>query len=228
MQSRQLNEGRPGPNYFLAETAKKAFIGALKDPTGWSLVLSNLAAIFFAFTQNWSIAIILWTYWLQSIIIGFFNFFKILSLKEFSVDGFQINNKNVDAGEKTKITTALLFVLHYGIFHFFYAVFLLSELTASVNAQEIEFILVAGAVFFTNHLFSFGYYFSKPKPKQNIGTVMFFPFARIIPMHLTIILGAVFIWFGMEKITIAIFMLLKMLADLLMHEIEHLKQQGGG
>jgi hypothetical protein len=50
----------------------------------------------------------------------------------------------------------------------------------------------------------------------NIGTLMFLPYARIIPMHLTIVLalplGGGALWF---------FVLLKTAADVIMHKVEH-------
>ena len=46
-----------------------------------------------------------------------------------------------------------------------------------------------------------------------------FPYARIIPMHLTILLGSYFV--GGAEGTLIIFLALKTLADVLMHMIEH-------
>jgi hypothetical protein len=53
------------------------------------------------------------------------------------------------------------------------------------------------------------------KKKPNLGTMMFYPYLRIIPMHLAIILGAAF-----PLGALPFFMLLKTGADLGMHEIE--------
>ena len=55
----------------------------------------------------------------------------------------------------------------------------------------------------------------------NIGTVMFFPYLRIIPMHLTIIFGGMFA--KESTIVLLIFLGLKTFADVLMHVIEHSK-----
>jgi len=45
---------------------------------------------------------------------------------------------------------------------------------------------------------------------------MFFPYARIIPMHLTIIFGML-----LGKGAIVLFLTLKTLADMIMHVLEH-------
>jgi hypothetical protein len=58
-------------------------------------VFSNLLVIVFAVVDNLSAREVLWMYWFQSVIIGIFNFIKILSLKEFSTEGFKQGNKPV-------------------------------------------------------------------------------------------------------------------------------------
>src|SRR5438132_766929 len=53
--------------------------------------------------------------------------------------------------------------------------------------------------------------------QPNIGGVMFLPYLRILPMHLTIILGVAAGYTG----GVMLFAGLKMLADVLMHWIEY-------
>ena len=55
--------------------------------------------------------------------------------------------------------------------------------------------------------------------KPHIGTMMLFPYARIIPMHLIILIGG---FFATESpALLVIFLTLKLYADLFMHAIEH-------
>ena len=68
----------------------------LMDPTLFSLILSNLITIGFALALNLDIMTILWVYWSQSVIIGLFNFFRILSLKNFSSRGLKVNGRGVE------------------------------------------------------------------------------------------------------------------------------------
>lgn len=44
---------------------------------------------------------------------------------------------------------------------------------------------------------------------------MFYPYARIIPMHLTIIFGPAF------NLSLPLFLLLKTIADVIMHSVEY-------
>jgi len=55
----------------------------------------------------------------------------------------------------------------------------------------------------------------------NIGTMMFFPYLRIIPMHLTIIFGSDYA--KGSSGALILFLVLKTIADLIMHMIEHAK-----
>lgn len=58
---------------------------------------------------------------------------------------------------------------------------------------------------------------------------MLFPYARIIPMHLTIMFGGVLASVGnFSHIVLLFFMLLKTIADLAMHSLEHAEQQQAG
>ena len=91
----------------------------------------------------------------------------------------------------------------------------ITEVTGGVGAGDWKYILFAALIFFLNHCFS--YIYNKPRDTelQNISKLMFYPYLRIIPMHLTIIIG-VFTSGGL-----LIFLILKMMADGIMHVFEH-------
>ena len=193
------------------------------------LIISNIITIILAITQHWNLISIMWIFWVQSIIIGVFNFIRILTLKEFSTENFKINNHPVDPTKSTKKFTAFFFLAHYGFFHLAYMLFLLSnnaELNGvpvaynlSLNLSEIIGIIIMGMIFFGNHLFSFIYNYEKDSKKvRNIGTIMFFPYARILPMHLAIVFGLFLI---NDSRSILIFLILKTIADIVMHQVEH-------
>lgn len=180
-----------------------------------SLLFSNIIIIILAIAQQWEVSTVLWVYWMQSIIIGFFQFLRILSLKKFSTENFKINNKPVPPTIQTKIFTAFFFLFHYGFFHFIYSIFLFNFFTN--NSLDLGFIFMGGLIFFINHAFSFYQHRIIDEQKtQNIGTLMFSPYARIIPMHLIIIFGAI-----LGQSTLIIFLLLKTLLDLICHIVKH-------
>jgi len=68
------------------------------------LLFSNVIVIILALVQHWSIGELLWIYWWQNVIIGFFNWRRILTLKSFSTMGFKIDGNQSEASpQNTKI-----------------------------------------------------------------------------------------------------------------------------
>ncbi len=188
----------------------------LTDPSAISLLFSNILVIILAIVQGWEVSTVLWVYWMQSLIIGFFQFLRILSLKKFSTENFTINNQPVQPTVTTKIFTAFFFAFHYGFFHFIYAIFLFNFFRSS-QSLDLSFIFIGGFIFFLNHLYSF--YHNRiidGQKTQNIGILMFAPYARIIPMHLIIIFGTI-----LGQSTLVVFLLLKTIVDLVLHNIKH-------
>lgn len=180
-----------------------------------SLLGSNLLVIILAIIQKWDTSTVLWVYWIQSIIIGFFQFLRILSLKKFFTENFKINGQLALPTNNTKVFTAFFFLFHYGFFHFIYAIFLFNFFTN--QPLDFTYIFSGGLIFFLNHLFSFYHNRVMDQQKtQNIGTLMFTPYARIVPMHLIIVFGAI-----LGQSALIIFLLLKTLADLVMHNFKH-------
>ena len=167
----------------------------------------------------------MWIYWFQSVIIGLFNFIRILQLKEFSTKGLTINGQSTKPIPVIKTFYAFFFLVHYGIFHFAYFLFLLAGTFTKAygnapNIIEFKYIFLTAFLFFINHLFSYFYNREKDAKKQDIGLLMFYPYVRIIPMHLTIIFGSIL------GVGLLFFLMLKTLADGLMHIIEHAPTRG--
>ncbi len=196
------------------------------DMSLWSLVFSNIVTIFFAVTESWNLLAIVWVYWFQSMIIGLFNFIRILQLKEFSTEGFKINGEPTEPTQGTKIFTSFFFLFHYGCFHLGYLVFLMSgnltkNYTSSLSNVEFKYVYLSALLFFINHFYSYIYNRTKDTKKQNIGSLMFYPYLRIIPIHFTMVFGATYIN------SLPLFLFLKTAADATMHIVEHNILRGG-
>ncbi|MBI2315165.1 hypothetical protein HYU93_03890 [Candidatus Daviesbacteria bacterium] len=187
----------------------------LSGSSAISLLFSNIIVIILAVVQKWDVSTVLRVYWMQSIIIGFFQFFRILSLRNFSTENLKINNQPAPSTFQTKIYIAFFFIFHYGFFHFIYAIFLFNFFTN--QALDLNYLFLGGSIFFLNHSFSF--YQNRIIDKQqtqNIGQLMFAPYARIIPTHLIIVFGAI-----LGQSALIIFLFLKTLVDLIMHTLKH-------
>lgn len=206
------------------------FSQALGKVSTWALTISNLSIIFFAVYENLGILEVLWIYWIQSVIIGVINFIKILSLKDFSTEGFKQGNKEVPVTAAAKISTAIFFLFHYGFFHVVYAIFLRSGLPMffGSKAQPLssKFFIYASLIFLINYTIEFIYYIKEREPKPDLGAMMFAPYPRIIPMHLTIIfagfvgVGAGFFSLDSSLAIIIFFTLIKTGVDIISHNTD--------
>jgi hypothetical protein len=183
------------------------------------LLLTNLLTIALAVYQHWDVFVVMWVYWGQSVIIGYFSFRRILDLKKFSTAGFMINDQPVKPTPQTQRQVAVFFALHYGIFHLVYLGFLGADAKVAGGFPVFN-VLVCIGVFYLNHWFSYRYNREQEQDRvPNIGNIMFFPYIRIIPMHLMIIAGFTFL--GSSTRALIIFLLMKTTADVAMHIIEH-------
>ena len=164
-----------------------------KSLSVWSLLTSNLLIALFTIIEKQSVLNILWIYWFQSVIIGVFNFFKIITLKDYTVDGMKMNGKPLTKSKSAKIGVAVFFLFHYGFFHLVYAVFLSAFIligAISKGGIDVTFILLTSMIFFIHYLVEFIFTFRQEQlTVHSLPKLMFVPYKRIIPMHLTIILS---------------------------------------
>ncbi|MFZ6015313.1 MAG: DUF6498-containing protein [Patescibacteria group bacterium] len=209
---------------------KKVFYA---DRSFWILIFVNIGTAYFAVINNWSLIVLIWIYWFQSVSIGIVNFIRIFQLKDFSTEGFRMGRSQVAPIQAMKYFIAFFFLIHYGISHAVYFMFLIigsfsesSWLATSLGASssyklgldlgDVKYILLTGVVFFANHIYSYFYNKSTDTKKPNIGHLMFYPYARIFPMHIIILAG------GLTGVaTLPLFLGLKIVADMVMHVIEH-------
>ncbi|HIH33340.1 MAG TPA: hypothetical protein HA227_03735 [Candidatus Diapherotrites archaeon] len=215
-----IREGTDSLVGFLSNPKREAVLrkAVLKDPTVIFLILSNILTAAFAIWLNWSVAAIVWTYWIQSVIIGFFYFFKILQAKTAQDPRFIY--------QPPVYFVALFFAFHYGFFHLIYAG-LLSGVFGSFGSllSSLPIIAVPSVIFFISHLFSFLYYLNKPKVQKTARQLMFEPYVRILPMHLTVMFVGFLMFFSFGSfLMLVIFIFLKTIADVFMHAVEHTEQ----
>lgn len=155
----------------------------LTDPSFYGILALNIYFIFEFQHDRGQYDTIIWLYWTQSIIIGFFTFLEISTTSRFSSDEVKVK----DTLSKQGCGTGGFFVIHYGFFHLVYFVFLASEPGFSnldVNFYKIAILAVfmSQLVFFVQHKFSY-----RENP-PSLGKMFIQPYIRIIPMHLTILL----------------------------------------
>jgi hypothetical protein len=183
-----------------------------------ALIAANVFTLVLAWAQEWPLGVLLWPYWVQSVIIGVFNYRRIMALREFSTEGFRINRRSVPPNEQTKRTTARFFALHYGLFHAAYVLFL--ALLSRISALDWLWVGAASIVFLLNHWQSFARFREADRQgRPNIGTLMFLPYLRVVPMHLMVIIGIGAM--GSGALALLLSGVPKTAADCAMHIAEH-------
>jgi hypothetical protein len=188
-----------------------------QDRSVLALLAANVAALAIAWALKMSLRDLMLVYWIQSVIIGVTSCIRILRLERFDTDGFRINNQAVEETPATKRRVAAFFALHYGFFHLVYLIFIAAP-GAPGKLGSLGAYLLCAAVFAINHGYSMRHNLARDAGgRPNIGTLMFLPYARIVPMHATILFGGLFAG------TPAFFLFgcLKTLADVVMHVVEH-------
>jgi flagellar biosynthesis protein FlhB len=192
----------------------------LRDTSMWTLLASNMIINIWAVFEKWPLSMIMCVYWFQSVIIGIFWSVKIFRLREFSTKDFHLNNLPLKPTAATNIRIGVFFLLHYNFFHFVYAIFLIKIL----GARPSGVVPLAAGIFFLNQVFSFWHNREEDEGKKpNLGKIMSYPYARIIPMHITVIVAGIL---QDKEITIegtlmlVLFLALKTVADVGMYVVQ--------
>ena len=170
------------------------------------LLASNIYCIWYFNSHSNGFVTVVWIYWLQSVIIGFFNFVDLLTIKNYDAGDTTINGKPLT--EKSKGCLPWFFAVHFGIFHIVYMIFIAVYLGINVDKR---FFLIGVAAFLLESLSSFiRRKNAEQQIKFDIGSIFFLPYLRVIPMHL-MIMGSVFLSVQPSLI----FLVLKTIADIL-------------
>ncbi|MDI6719587.1 MAG: DUF6498-containing protein [Methanomicrobiales archaeon] len=114
------------------------------DASTAALIVTNIGVLALALYQQGEIGTVLWINWSQSVIIGFFQFFKILSLRQFTTDGMTSNGMPVAPTRQSLRSLAGFFAVHYyGFFHLGYMAFLWTEVPLTADVAPL--VLPGGA-----------------------------------------------------------------------------------
>ena len=170
--------------------------------------------------------LLLLPYWVQSVVIGWYSGRRILALERFSTEG--TSGFTGDSDTEVKSNTVHFFALHYGIFHFGYLFFMVlgvsigklpgGMVVPEITQDDLLWVALVSLVFVLTHRASFLRNLEHDRQgRPNIGTLMFLPYARVIPMHFTFIFGLGMGYTG----AVMLFGILKTLADVGMHWVEH-------
>jgi hypothetical protein len=186
----------------------------LRDPAIWALTIFNVILILQYQHDVKEYTTIVWLYWCQSVLLGFFTFIDLLTIRPENVlaENMRINNKPATP-EQMKGCLPWFFLVHYGGFHLGYMIFLFIDFhITDINFQTFKFSLLALVISYTFYFIQYKMRYSKVK--RSISMLFFTPYLRIVPMHLTILLPKFLHW--QPALT---FLVLKMAMDIIGHLI---------
>lgn len=176
------------------------------------LVAANLVPLAGVSVFGWSVGNIILLYWIETLIIGVLNVPKMWACKG-------------ETGAKVFLTP--FFIFHYGFFCFGHWSFLSDIMGMKSAAENFSWgdpIIWATISLLVSHLFSMAVNFFGKKEYLNrdVSAQMFFPYGRIVIMHMVIIFSGMFVMMLGEPIAALIFLIaLKTIFDIGAHTIEH-------
>jgi len=175
------------------------------------LIATNLMVIGIALVQQWNALEVIFVYWGQSVVLGAVNILRILTLKTAE-----------EESEKSRIAIAAFFTVHYGLSHFVYLKFILFFAKIMKTNLNLEPVFYAIILFLINHLYSFIKNKKEDeKARGDFGKIIYYPYKRVSPMHLTLMLFIFVQFLFSNSGVLLVFMLLKTLADAKAHLSEH-------
>jgi hypothetical protein len=181
------------------------------------LILSNIIILVLAVAFSWSVYLVILAFIMQNIVIGFFSAVRILrtgkNILEYKTFSSNILNKIKIMGSAIILTA--VFIIFYGGINWLYLVFTIDN----INPLNWAMFLIPIAIFIVPHLISYREKSKRVNEEYNLRKVekyMYIPFFRVIPMTLVMFLATLF---AESTILLAVFIILKTLADLGMHSI---------
>ena len=191
------------------------------------LSIANLFPIYGVLFLGWEVFIILFLFWMENLIIGFFNILRML-----------VVSPENPIKWLAKLFLIPFFTFHYGMFtmiHGLFVIFLFGGENIKSGLPDVNLIMhiitkyhltFAALALFLSHGFSFLYnYIGKFEyQKVSLQQLMGKPYARIVVLHLVIIFGG-FLLMALKSPLAGLLLLvvLKIIFDLRSHIREHAK-----
>jgi hypothetical protein len=200
-------------------------------PSVLILILANLVPIYGIVLFQWQVFPILFLFWLENVIIGVFNVFKMLMVAQ------------SNGGTWAKKTGAILFFcFHYGMFTLVHGVFVFvifgfgapfggvpdgAVVTRSFFDYHIEWAIL-GLLLSHGISFLFNYVRNREYEQYTLDQLMGQPYERVVLLHMTIIGGGFLlsIWHS-PAVGLFVLLFIKIFMDVRSHLRQHPKLSKG-
>lgn len=204
-------------NYFTRDESPRSSI--------ISLVIVNLFPVYGILFWGWEIFPIMFLFWSENVVVGFFNIMRMLACRP-----------EEGAGWLAKAFLVPFFTFHYGMFTAGHGVFVIAIfgqgliektgpnpqlLLSIISNHNLDIALLA---LFISHGFSFyvNYIRKGEYRTMSLQDLMMRPYKRIVVLHITLIAGGFLVMILRSPLYgLLLFILLKTSVDLMAHHREH-------
>ncbi|NIS09510.1 MAG: hypothetical protein GWO07_12265 [Candidatus Dadabacteria bacterium] len=209
-------------------------IAGIKNITALALILANLVPLVGISFFNWQLKPLIFLYWSENLIIGFYNIIKLASIR--------VRKPTMHL---KKLITIPIFIFHFGAFcigHFVLLLALFGSIEEnslsiadwpyySIFFEHLEqffkdsdllsnYLIIPFACLFLSHGISTLYnFFFKGEYKDSISIhLMLEPYWRVIFLHIAIIIGAYSVtYFNTPYFLLVFLVFIKIIIDLYLH-----------
>jgi len=185
-----------------------------------ALIAANLVPLAGAIMLDWSVFLIVFLFWVENLVIGFFNIIRLTLAR------------GKGSNTAAKIFTVPFFIIHYGGFCAGHGFFILAIFGNWADADLTDFHTFIHDIFidnkavyalmalFLSHGFSlvYNYIMRGERMQADINKLMTAPYSRIVLLHVTLIFGAFLITLlHVPEAGLALLVILKIGFDMFAH-----------
>jgi len=195
----------------------KLKLGQFNKKPIYYLVAANLIPLVGILFFDWSLFSVMFLYWLENVVIGFYNVLKMAK-----ATGTEGNTVLVNGRPKHgKGPVISFFIMHFGIFTLVHGVFVF------ILFGSADFSLIGLLIAFLSLIISHGISYktnfldSKEYLKTSAGKLMAVPYGRVMVMHFIVVLSGFFVQGNSEgMVGVVAVILLKIILDYFSHLFE--------
>lgn len=189
----------------------------------FALILANLVPLFGVLFFHWSLFSVMVLYWFENVVIGFYNVIRMRKAEKLmpdSMHNIKLNGQPYTPDKRGQLI--IFFIIHYGMFTAVHGVFVWKLFAP--NDMSLIALLLGVFSLFVSHGVSYVMNFVGKQEYTKVSAPDLFmqPYKRVVILHITIVLGAVFVnILSAPIVALLILVILKTMVDVVMHLFEH-------
>jgi len=209
----------PNLSVRVAAGGRELALEARGDSSVYGLIAANVFAIAVAVVTGMGLRDMMLVYWIQSLIIGASFVIRIMALRGFS-GRLAVGGEPFDGSIGHKLSTSLKFAAIYGLFHAGYLAVIVSDVDPGRDLGTISGYLLCALGFALAHAYSLFHNIVRERnASPDVHLLVMLPFWRVLPMHAIVFIGGS-AGFA-SPVAFYGFAVLKLVADVAMHAVEH-------